>query len=427
MFKTFILGLAVAAFLPAARAQVVVSGPLRMFVDAPSASATVAAPFVIHGWVLDQASATGSGIDAVHVYVAPASGARTFLGAATIGTSRQDVGAVFGERFNNAGFSLTVTAPLAPGAYALEVQGRRISTQGFDILAQVPINVRSIGLGDLVPCSSGQVPRFDGTLWACADNPGSQGDAGPQGPQGATGATGLAGPAGATGPIGPAGSAGPAGPTGPIGATGALGPAGPAGIPGAVGPAGPAGIPGAVGPAGPAGIPGAIGPAGPAGTPGAVGPAGPQGLQGVQGVQGIPGPAGTIGTFASIGAISLQVPNDNDPIVFDGTSTLSNVTLDVAKTTLTVGAAGMYLVNWGISTPGASCTLGVAVNGTANSATKFGLGGGNAKSIGMEAIISLAAGDAVSLRNLSTTTCSLNLNGNGGGGNSAFLTLVRLQ
>ena len=147
----------------------------------------------------------------------------------------------------------------------------------------------------------------------------------------------------------------------------------------------------------------------------------------MQGVQGIPGPAGSIGTFASVGAISLQVPNDNDPIVFDGTSTLSNVTLDVPKTTLTVGAAGAYLVNWGISTPGASCTLGVAVNGTPNAATKFGLGGNNAKSIGMEAIISLAAGDAVSLRNLSTTTCSLNLNGNGGGGNSAFLTLVRLQ
>ena len=45
----------------------------------------------------------------------------------------------------------------------------------------------------------------------------------------------------------------------------------------------------------------------------------------------------------------------------------------------------------------------------------------------MEGIIQLAAGDQVSLRNLSTTTCSLNLNGNGGGGVSAFLTLVRIQ
>jgi hypothetical protein len=114
-------------------------------------------------------------------------------------------------------------------------------------------------------------------------------------------------------------------------------------------------------------------------------------------------------------------------VVFEGTSQLSNVTLDGTNTTLTVGATGTYIVNWGVSTPGSSGTLAVSVNGTVNTATQIGTGGGNAKIIGMESIIALAAGDAVTLRNVSTTTFSINPNGNGGGGASAFLTLVRIQ
>jgi hypothetical protein len=388
MLGTFILGLAAAISIPAAvQAQSASNDTLFMNVEVPSVGTTVASTIVVSGWILDTSASDGTGIDAVHVSAMPASGAPAiFVGSALMGVSRHDVGTVYGARFNNAGFSLTATtANLPAGSYTLRVSGRKAATQTFEIERLLPISVRSVGLSDLQPCAAGQVPRYDGAQWACATNPGVEGPAGPQGPQGPMGATGLAGPAG---PVGPAGAAGATGPSGPTGATGATGPAG---------------------------------------ASGATGPAGPQGPIGPAGTTGPQGPAGTIGTFASVTAISLQVPNDNDPIVFDGTSTLSNVALDVPRTSLTVGATGTYLVNWGISTPGASCTLGVAVNGTANAATKFGLGGGNAKSIGMEGIIALAAGDVVSLRNLSTTTCSINLNGNGGGGNSAFMTLVRLQ
>jgi hypothetical protein len=56
-----------------------------------------------------------------------------------------------------------------------------------------------------------------------------------------------------------------------------------------------------------------------------------------------------------------------------------------------------------------------------------GTGGGSAKLIGMQGILILAAGDTLTLRNVSTTTFTISANGNGGGGNTAFLTLVRIQ
>jgi len=56
-----------------------------------------------------------------------------------------------------------------------------------------------------------------------------------------------------------------------------------------------------------------------------------------------------------------------------------------------------------------------------------GTGGGSAKLIGMQGIVTMAAGDVVTLRNVSTTTFTISANGNGGGGNTAFLTLVKIQ
>ena len=158
--------------------------------------------------------------------------------------ARPDVGAVFGARFTKSGFGLTVTTALAPGAYTLLAFAHRTSTQNFDIVAQVPLTVRGVTLSDPVPCATGQVPRFDGTLWGCADNPGVQGATGPMGPQGPQGPQGPTGPAGATGPAGLTGlrvrpappvrlrSTGPAGPTGAAfrrahGAAGTPGPPGP--------------------------------------------------------------------------------------------------------------------------------------------------------------------------------------------------------
>jgi hypothetical protein len=206
-----------------AAAQHTVSGPLRLQVDAPASGATLTVPFTVAGWAIDSSAASGTGIDAVHVWAAPASGAPIFLGAATLGVARPDVASTFGAQFQPSGFYLTVATPLAPGVYVLTAYARRAATGAFEILQQVAITIRGVGLSDLVPCSAGQVPQFDGATWHCADNPGVSGPAGPAGPAGPTGPTG---PAGAIGPTGPKGATGATGPTGATGLTGPIGPTG---------------------------------------------------------------------------------------------------------------------------------------------------------------------------------------------------------
>ena len=66
----------------------VVSGPLRIQVDTPTAGATVVLPFAVGGWAIDQLAPSGSGIDAVDAWAVPTSGAPTFLGSAKMGGSR---------------------------------------------------------------------------------------------------------------------------------------------------------------------------------------------------------------------------------------------------------------------------------------------------------------------------------------------------
>ena len=223
MLRIVVFGLVAAAFTPGAtvRAQNAVSGPLRLVVDTPAPNAIVAAPFVVAGWAMDDAATTGTGIDTVHVWATPVSGTPVFLGAATWAARGRTSAPSTAPRFNNSGFTLTVTTVLAPGAYTLQVFGRRISTLTFAIVEQVPITVRGVTLSDLVPCATGQVPRFDGTKWGCADNPGGQGA------DRTTGTTGTAGRHRCHGSAAPRARGEPA--AGAAGATGTTGPAGPGG------------------------------------------------------------------------------------------------------------------------------------------------------------------------------------------------------
>ena len=130
---------------------------------------------------------------------------------------------------------------------------------------------------------------------------------------------------------------------------------------------------------------------------------------------------------AHVTSTATQALADNGDVVFEASSSVSAITLGGANTLLTVSTAGTYLVSWQVSTAGSSGTLAMTVNGTVHPMTRWGLGGGSAKLIGGQAIIMLAAGDTITLRNVSTTTFTISLNGNGGGGNSASMTLLRLN
>ena len=79
----------------------------------------VSLPFTIAGWAIDEAAAIGTGIDTVHVWAHPANGdAPIFLGVASYGDARPDIGEAFGEQFTGSSFSLAVYG-LPRGTYDL--------------------------------------------------------------------------------------------------------------------------------------------------------------------------------------------------------------------------------------------------------------------------------------------------------------------
>ena len=84
------------------------------------------------GWSIDRSvestSQSGTGVDTLHVYAYPnpttTGGAPIFLGVASVGVARPDVGAILGARYNNAGYHLAVNRSalgLAPGIYNIAV------------------------------------------------------------------------------------------------------------------------------------------------------------------------------------------------------------------------------------------------------------------------------------------------------------------
>jgi hypothetical protein len=133
--------------------SVTVASSVQMAVDAPAQGATAFPSFVVAGWALDSSAITGSGIDAVHVWAYPSSGAApSFAGAATLGHSRPDVAAAFGSQFATAGYALAVEN-LAPGTYTLIVYARQASTGTFAVERAVRVTVTAPQ-----PCSFIDVP-----------------------------------------------------------------------------------------------------------------------------------------------------------------------------------------------------------------------------------------------------------------------------
>jgi hypothetical protein len=119
----------------------VTSRPI-LSLDVPGSS--VAPVFDVGGWAIDLGAADGqSGIDAVHVYAAPAGGAPAFLGATTPNRPRADIGSIFGSQFTNSGYRLTTPA-LAQGNYTLIVYGHSTVSDAWTVQTRA-ITVRAPG------------------------------------------------------------------------------------------------------------------------------------------------------------------------------------------------------------------------------------------------------------------------------------------
>lgn len=129
-------------FEGSASVSVTIAAGTAMSIDAPSANAAVAARFNISGWAIDRDSTSGTGVDTVHVWAYPVSGSPRFIGAATYGGSRPDVGATFGTRFTNSGWALAARG-LPAGTWTLVASLHSTTTGTFRQSAVVTVQVQS--------------------------------------------------------------------------------------------------------------------------------------------------------------------------------------------------------------------------------------------------------------------------------------------
>lgn len=196
------------------------------------------------------------------------------------------------------------------------------------------------------------------------------------------------------------GRRGPAGKPGARGVPGTAGPAGAAGRRGVPGPVGPAGVAGAAGTKGDSGAKGADGAAGDTGVTGPQGPAGPIGPIGPTGPTGPIGPSAPsdYGQIYNLGPQTVAIEAD---VVFDSNGVLAGGILHVPGTSqIQVAESGAFLVRFTVSGVEPN-QFALFVNGAPVPGGTFGSGAGTQQNSG-EAIVELAAGDVLTLRNHSS-------------------------
>lgn len=132
---------------------ITVSGTALMSIDTPSAEATIAASsLLVGGWSIDRTieatALSGTGVDTLHVYAYPDPGsgqAPIFLGVATVGVARPDVGTAYGSRYDTSGYELVVDRAalgLTPGVYDIAVHSHSSVSGTFNNVAVVRITLQ---------------------------------------------------------------------------------------------------------------------------------------------------------------------------------------------------------------------------------------------------------------------------------------------
>ena len=114
-----------------------------MSIDAPPGGATRTQPFLVSGWAIDRAAASGPGVDAINVWAYPVTGAGGpfFAGGGGYGAPRNDVGAAYGAQFTNSGYN-TYISGLTSGTYDLVVYARSTVTGTFNQSRTVRVTVQ---------------------------------------------------------------------------------------------------------------------------------------------------------------------------------------------------------------------------------------------------------------------------------------------
>jgi BclA C-terminal domain/Collagen triple helix repeat (20 copies) len=180
------------------------------------------------------------------------------------------------------------------------------------------------------------------------------------------------------------------------------------------GPRGPKGSPGPVGPRGTHGATGPQGVPGTPGTPGAIGPQGIAGIPGTQGATGAPGPQGAIGPQGATGASgsglsqygyiynqAAQVVAIEADVTFNTNGILTpGITHTAGTSQIDITSAGDYKVTFSVSGVEPN-QFALFVNGAPATGSVYGSGAGTQQTYG-QAIIALAVGDVLTLRNHSS-------------------------
>jgi hypothetical protein len=110
--------------------------------DVPANNATVTGSFAIAGWAIDRSAPSGTGVEAVHAWAFPTTGGSPmFLGVATIGISRPDIGAAFGSQFTPSGYAVQAPA-LPPGTYDVYTYQLSTVSGGFTVIRGIRITVQ---------------------------------------------------------------------------------------------------------------------------------------------------------------------------------------------------------------------------------------------------------------------------------------------
>jgi hypothetical protein len=112
-----------------------------LYLDFPATGSSVSTQFSLAGWAVDLGASAGSGISAVHVWAFPTTGgAPIFVGAASLGVARPDVGAYLGSpQFGQSGFVLSGNLP--PGTYDVRVSGLSTVINNFNVETWTRITV----------------------------------------------------------------------------------------------------------------------------------------------------------------------------------------------------------------------------------------------------------------------------------------------
>ncbi|NNJ10045.1 peptidoglycan DD-metalloendopeptidase family protein [Chloroflexales bacterium ZM16-3] len=96
--------------------------PPKMDINTPGDGQTVAGDFVIGGWAIHEAAASGTGVNEVHIYFDGGAGSGARSVAATYGIRRDDVATAFGDRYRYAGYQFALnSSELSIGQHTIHV------------------------------------------------------------------------------------------------------------------------------------------------------------------------------------------------------------------------------------------------------------------------------------------------------------------